>query len=102
MPVKRGSTIQLRVTGLGQTLPPILSRALGVEGQSVIAALTAGVNDQGARIVRAEYVPGQVGVYLVEIEIASDTPVGSYQPVVIAVTVGADIVYSQTAYLIIE
>ncbi len=102
--VKRGATVQLTVTGLGQTLPPILTRAPGIAGQAVQAALTAGLNDQGVRIVRAEYAAGQAGVYIVEIEIPPDAAAGSYQPVVIGLTPpnGGEPLYSPAAYLMIE
>ena len=102
-PVKRGSVLRILATGLGQTQPPILTRALGLVGQIVTATVSAGVNDQGARVVRAEYVPGQVGVYAVDIEIPEDAAVGPNRPLVIAVTGhSGDPVYSATVAIAIE
>lgn len=103
-PVQRGSTVKLLVTGLGQTLPPILTLAPGAAGQLVAGSLTAGINDEGVRVIRAEYLQGQAGAYLVEIEVPATIAAGPYQPVVIAITpaTGGEPLYSLPAYLIIE
>lgn len=103
-PVKRGSVLRILATGLGQTQPPILTRALGVAGQVVTATVSAGVNDQGARVVRAEYLSGQAGVYAVEIEIPADVEVGPNRPLVIAVSspAGGDPIYAMAVTITVD
>ena len=99
-PAERGKTVRVLVTGLGQTSPALLTNRAGINGQSVTASLIGGINDAGARVVRAETVAGQIGNYLVEIEIPADTQAGPYQSVAVAVVLpGGQLVFSNGVYI---
>ncbi|BDC48820.1 hypothetical protein F183_A11360 [Bryobacterales bacterium F-183] len=99
-PAERGSTIRLLATGLGQTSPAMGTNRAGVPNQLVLANLIGGVNDAGVRVVRAETVNGQIGNYLVEIEIPATTAAGPYQSVALAIPTGTgDVIFSNGAYI---
>lgn len=84
-PAKRGETVLLFVTGLGQVTPATATNRAGIPGQDVAAILIVGVNNGGAQLEFAQYMEGVVGVYVVAIQIPSDTLTGSAQPLAIAV-----------------
>ncbi|MBS1833869.1 MAG: hypothetical protein JST65_14215 [Acidobacteria bacterium] len=99
-PADRGTTIRLLATGLGQTSPSMGTNRAGIPNQLVVANLIGGVNDAGVRVVRAEAVQGQIGNYLVEIEIPATTAAGPYQSVALAIPTGAgEVTFSNGAYI---
>lgn len=99
-PAERGSTIRLLATGLGQTSPAMGTNRGGIPNQLVSANLIGGVNDAGVRVVRAETVNGQIGNYLVELEIPATTAAGPYQSVALAIPTGfGDVIFSNGAYI---
>jgi uncharacterized protein (TIGR03437 family) len=99
-PAERGSTIRLLATGLGQTSPAMGTNRAGIPNQFVSANLIGGVNDAGVRVVRAETVNGQIGNYLVELEIPATTAAGPYQSVALAIPSGfGDVIFSNGAYI---
>ena len=88
-PARPGDRLRMFVTGLGAVSPATGTGRAGLGGQNVLAALTAGVNDSGVQVLRAEYLAGEVGVYVVEFEIPANSQTGPYQNVALAAT-GAD------------
>jgi len=78
-PARRGEVVQAAVTGLGPTVAAAFTNRVGVGGQSVVAPLIVGVNDQGVRIVSATYAPGFIGVYWLAFEIPLDTTPGVFR-----------------------
>ena len=84
-PAARGETIRVFVTGLGQATPFIGTNRAGTGGQTVNAPIIGGVNNVGVLVVKAEYLAGQIGTYIVDLQIPSDTSQGSYQPIAVAV-----------------
>ncbi len=98
-PAVRGTTIRVLMTGLGQTSPALGTNRTGVGGQSVLASLIGGVNDSGVRVVSAETVTGQIGNYLVELEIPADTQPGPYQSIAVAIAPGGDLIFSNGVYI---
>lgn len=84
-PATRGETIRVFVTGLGQTTPGIKTNSAGIGGQSVNASIIGGVNNAGVLVTKAEYVAGKIGTYFVDIQIPTDTQIGPYQPIAVAV-----------------
>ncbi len=84
-PAARGETVRVFVTGLGQTTPAIATNRAGTGGQTVNAQIIGGVNNAGVLVVKAEYLAGQIGTYIVDIQIPTDTLQGSYQPIAVAV-----------------
>ena len=100
-PASRGETIRIFVTGLGQTTPPIGTNRAGTGGQTVNAQIIGGVNNAGVLVVKAEYVAGQIGTYFVDILIPSDTIVGSYQPIAVAVQPpgGGDLIFGNGVFI---
>lgn len=99
-PAERGRTIRVLMTGLGQTSPALATNRAGVANQTVTAALIGGLNDAGVRVVKAETVQGQIGNYLVEIEVPLDTQAGPYQSLAVAVSLpGGQLVFSNGAFI---
>jgi uncharacterized protein (TIGR03437 family) len=87
-PARRGESISIYATGLGQTMPATGTNRLGQAGQAVAASVVVGVNHQGNPLVSAELLPGTVGVYVVTFEIPADTTSGMNQPLGLGVTDG--------------
>ncbi|MBI4877691.1 MAG: Ig-like domain-containing protein [Acidobacteria bacterium] len=83
-PALRGEIIRFYATGLGQTTPGTGTNRAGVGGQAVLAPLVAGINNEGVRIVSAEYMPGLIGIYVIAVEVPATTTAGPAQPVAIA------------------
>jgi uncharacterized protein (TIGR03437 family) len=77
-PARRGEIVQAAVTGLGPTNPGSITNRVGLGGQSVVAPLVVGLNNQGVRVVSATYAPGLIGVYWVAFEIPADLTPGLY------------------------
>jgi uncharacterized protein (TIGR03437 family) len=84
-PARRGETILIYATGLGQTTPPTATNRVSQADQAVSAELVAGINNQPVRVVSAKLLPGAIGVYEIAVEIPQDTPAGPDQPVTLAV-----------------
>lgn len=80
-PARRDEDIRIYFTGGGQVSPPTGTNQTGVPGQNVLATLVAGLNNGGVQIVKAEYAPGLVGVYVITIHVPVDTQTGPAQPV---------------------
>ena len=83
-PARRGEVVQAAVTGLGPTLAAAVTNRVGIGGQSVVAPLIVGINDQGVRIVSATYAPGMIGVYWLAFEIPLDATPGVFRNFAIA------------------
>jgi uncharacterized protein (TIGR03437 family) len=83
-PALRGETLCLFATGLGTITPNGLTNA-GGQGQEVNANLLIGVNNEGVRVIAAEYAVNLIGVYAVYFEMPTDTTTGSAQPLALAV-----------------
>jgi uncharacterized protein (TIGR03437 family) len=99
-PAERGKTVRVLMTGLGQTNPALATNRAGVANQTVTASLIGGINDAGVRVVRADTVQGQIGNYLVEIEVPADTQAGPYQSLAVAVSLpGGQLVFSNGAFI---
>jgi hypothetical protein len=66
----------------------------------VSAPVIGGLNNAGVRVRSAELLEGQVGVYIVTMEVPADTQTGSNQPLGLGVT-GADgqVVFANAAYI---
>jgi uncharacterized protein (TIGR03437 family) len=90
-----GEIIRVFVTGLGQTTPTTGTNRAGVPGQAVLANMVMGFNNEGVRLVSAEYMVGVVGVYIVAFEVPSTATTGT-KPVVVAVVTpdGTNLIYS--------
>jgi len=100
---RRGEIVRVFVTGLGQTMPPTATNRAGVPGQKVAANLVVGFNNEGVRLVSAEYMVGVVGVYIVAFEVPATAPTGSSPLVVAAVTPdGANLIYSNPSTLTVQ
>lgn len=80
-PARRGETIRIFATGLGQTTPVTATNFAGVPGQNVAAQLVVGLNNSGVPLISAQTVPGLVGVFVVALQVPSDTTPGPQQPV---------------------
>jgi uncharacterized protein (TIGR03437 family) len=87
--------VRVFVSGLGQTTPATGTNRAGVPGQAVLANMVMGFNNEGVRLVSAEYMVGVVGVYIVAFEGPSTATTGT-KPVVVAVVTpdGTNLIYS--------
>jgi uncharacterized protein (TIGR03437 family) len=88
-PARPGEILRLFATGLGQTSPATGTNRAGVPLQSVLATLVVGVNNEGVRVVSAEYMVGAVGIYVIAFQVPAPTAGGPNQPLALAV-VGPD------------
>jgi uncharacterized protein (TIGR03437 family) len=84
-PARRGETVRVFSTGLGQTTPVASTNRAGVRDQNVNALVIAGLNNEGVRLVSAKMVEGSVGVYVVEMEVPANATTGASRPIAIAV-----------------
>jgi uncharacterized protein (TIGR03437 family) len=101
-PAHPGETILIYVAGLGQTTPLTATGNAGVPGQSVAGTLVVGVNNGGVPFT-ATYAPGMVGVYVIAIQIPSDTQTGPAQPIgVIAYDAAANTYFAQGSVIPIQ
>jgi uncharacterized protein (TIGR03437 family) len=102
-PAARGETIVAFLTGLGQTTPPTGTNRVGAAGQAVNAQLVVGVNNSGVQVIKTEYAPGLVGVYVVTFVVPIGTLQGPAQPLSVGVFDSLNNQYfSQTAFLPIQ
>ncbi|MEN6602055.1 MAG: Ig-like domain-containing protein, partial [Bryobacteraceae bacterium] len=98
-----GETVRLFVTGVGQTTPATGTNHAGIPGQKVAANLIVGFNNEGVRVISAEYMVGVVGVYIVSFEVPSSATSGGKPLVVAAVAPdGAGLIYSNPSTLTVQ
>ena len=101
-PAHPGETILIYVTGLGETTPSTSTGSAGVPNEIVAANLVAGLNNGGVPFTAA-YAPGMVGVYVIAMQIPSDTQTGPAQPVgVIAYDAAGNTYFAQGSYIPIQ
>ncbi len=98
-----GEIVRVFVTGLGQTTPTTGTNRAGVPGQAVLANMVMGFNNEGVRLVSAEYMVGVVGVYIVAFEVPSTATTGT-KPVVVAVVTpdGTNLIYSNGSTMVVR
>jgi uncharacterized protein (TIGR03437 family) len=77
-PARRGETVRLAVTGLGQTTPALATNQRPGQNQAVRAPLAVRVAGVTARVVSALAAPGQLGVYLITFEIPNTVAPGAF------------------------
>lgn len=95
-PAAAGETVRFFVTGLGQTTPPIGTNTAGVGGQKVNVELVGGFNGGGATISDAQYLTGQIGVYVVSMPIPANTPPGTYGAIVAVKPPVGDLIFGNS------
>jgi uncharacterized protein (TIGR03437 family) len=101
-PAHPGETILIYVNGLGQTTPLTATGNAGVPGQFVAGTFVVGVNNGGVPFT-ATYAPGMVGVYVIAIQVPSDTQTGPAQPIgVIAYDAANNTYFAQGSYIPIQ
>jgi uncharacterized protein (TIGR03437 family) len=101
-PARRGEILRLFATGLGPVNPPFSTGTPGAPGQMVLATPVVGVNNEGVRVVGAEYAVGMVGIYVVTFEMPMDTTVGSNRPLGLGVYSGSNIIYGNGSSIAIQ
>lgn len=98
---RRGEVVYLFATGLGAMSPRAATNALG-QGQTVVAPLVVGVNNEGVRVLRAEYAVNMIGVYVVAFEVPATTTPGPNRPLVLAAVQGDQLIFSNGSTIPIE
>jgi uncharacterized protein (TIGR03437 family) len=84
-PARRGETVRLAVTGLGQTTPALATNQRPGANQTVRTPLQVRIAGLSARVVSAVAAPGQLGVYLITFEIPSTVTPGAFAPLSVTV-----------------
>lgn len=84
-PARRGETVRLAVTGLGQTNPASITNREGVANQSALVTPQVRVADTPARVLSAVTAPGLLGVYYVSFEVPASLAPGSFLPLLLTV-----------------
>ncbi len=79
-PARYGEIVRVYITGAGQVAPTAMTGATGTAGQKVAIDVVVGLNDQGVRVVSAEYAQGMVGVYEIKFEVPQGTQTGATRP----------------------
>jgi uncharacterized protein (TIGR03437 family) len=98
-PAIHGETITGFFTGLGPTLTPRTTNAMGI-GQSLEFQVIVGVNNQGMPIVSASYAPNLIGVYQVQFVIdPAVAGVGGTQAYAVAIQTPTERIFGQTSTL---
>jgi uncharacterized protein (TIGR03437 family) len=102
-PARKGETVQVYMTGLGDVSPASATNRAGIPGQTVLAPIIVGVNNAGVPMISAQCAPGMIGVYTITFVVPSDAPSGSAIPLSFAAAGPDGInVYSNTSSLAIQ
>jgi len=101
-PARRGETIRVYAIGLGRTNPVIGTNRIGVPGLTVAAPVVVGLNDQSVRVVSAEYAPNMIGLYAVAFEVPQNTATGSTRGLVVAVSEGGNLIFSNGSTIAVQ
>jgi uncharacterized protein (TIGR03437 family) len=74
-----GELIRVFVTGLGPTLPAMVTGSIPVPGADLLALgqVIVGVNNSGARVVSSRVSPNLIGIYEVTFQVPADAPPGN-------------------------
>ncbi|MBZ5604385.1 MAG: Ig-like domain-containing protein [Acidobacteriia bacterium] len=94
----RGEPYYAVLTGLGQTTPPASTDNPG-NSQAINGQAIVGVNNQGVPVGSSYYLPGAIGVYLIQFTIPLDGPSGTDVPFSVGVIVSGQVYYSNSVYL---
>jgi uncharacterized protein (TIGR03437 family) len=88
-PARRGETVRVFATGLGATIPSMVTGSVPVPGADSLATsqIIVGVNNSGARVITSRVSPSLIGVFEITFQVPSDAPTGN--DVVINVAVNA-------------
>lgn len=100
-PIGRGEEARVYVTGLGRPTGGGFTNALGA-GQNVAANVVVGVNDAGVNVLRAQYAPGLIGVYIVAFTVPADTATGSARNLAVAVESGGSLIFGNGSNIAIR
>ena len=112
-PARRGETIRMFVTGLGQTNPPLFTNEvdplitdasgnLAPEDLPVTATIVVGVNNGGVLVLSSRYAFFGVGVYEVDFEVPANTAPGNDAPFAIVVYEGNNFVFGNGSLIAIQ
>jgi len=112
-PARRGETIRMFVTGLGQTSPVLFTNELDPTTPGpdntlipqfpvVNASVVVGVNNGGVNVVQAVYAYGMVGVYEVDFVVPQNTTPGNNAPFAIAIYVGQSLLFGNGSLIPIQ
>lgn len=100
-PAKRGGTYYMVATGLGQVSPATSTDSAGI-GQSVALPVIVGLSGGGVPVTSAVYQTGEIGIYAVGFTIPLTNQTGPNQPLVLGVTVGGQVAFSNTVYIQVQ
>lgn len=113
-PARRGETIRMFVTGLGQTTPALFTNefdplVMDSDGNlvaqllAVNAKVVVGVNNGGVLVLSARYAAGMIGVYEVDFVVPEDTNTGNDAPfAIVLVSPDAPPVYGNGSLIPIQ
>ena len=88
-PARRGDFLRVFATGLGATIPSMVTNSVPVPGADSLASgqIIVGVNNSGARVITSRVSPSLIGVFEITFQVPSDAPTGN--DVVLNVAVNA-------------
>jgi uncharacterized protein (TIGR03437 family) len=92
-PAQAGETIQIFVTGLGQTSPALATGSAGAPGQALVGNVIVGLNNGGVPLISASPAPGMVGVFVLTFQVPAGTQTGPAQPLAVIAFDAAGIAY---------
>jgi uncharacterized protein (TIGR03437 family) len=88
-PARRGETIRLYVTGVGQTSPTASTNRVGVPGQKALASVLVGLNDVPAEVLSADLAENLFGIFEITFKVMPDATTGPDRPIGIVVQTSA-------------
>ncbi len=88
-PAHPGDRLEMFVTGIGQTAPPIITGRPGTGGQTLNRQVTVLVNNTVVPVITTEYLAGTVGVYSITFDLPAGLT-GPYQTLSLSVTDPSD------------
>ena len=83
-PARRGETLYMVVTGMGQGIPTIITNSAGTGAQNIALPVVVGISDRGVPVLSARYLVGSIGAYLIEFQVPTDSPIGVNQNLAVA------------------
>jgi len=102
-PARRGELVHVFVTGIGPVNPPIGTNQIGIPDVPSLAtdSVIVGLNNSGVGVTQIKYAQDLIGIYDVSFMVPTDAPVGDL-PLVVAVTVGGNFIFSQPSTIAVQ
>jgi uncharacterized protein (TIGR03437 family) len=100
-PARKGETIRIFATGIGQTSPGTLTNRAGAPGQRSLYPVIVGIGGGGVQTT-TEYMPGIVGVFMISFTVPETMASSQSAGIVIGVEAPGGTVYSVDSNIAVQ